>query len=107
MLDPAGLVVCGTMCNVFLVREGILVTPSVERAGVAGVMRSIVLRECASLGLGCQVRAVPAGELRAADELFVTNARIGVVPVRNLGEHAYTMNGIATRIASHIEALDA
>ena len=95
------------MCNVFLVREGALVTPSVERSGVAGVMRAIVLRECAALGLVCEVRAVPASELRAADEVFVTNARIGVVPVSHVGEHAYVMNGIATRIASHIEALDA
>ena len=58
-------------------------------------------------GCAVRVRAVPASELRAADEVFVTNARIGVVPVSNVGEHAYVMNGIATRIASHIEALDA
>src|SRR5688572_21849217 len=102
LLDSAGLLVGGTMCNVFLVTAGSLVTPSVERAGVAGVMRGIVLRECAPLGLDCEVRVVAAAELRAADEVFVTNARIGVVPVHNVGEHVFTMNGIATRIASHV-----
>jgi 4-amino-4-deoxychorismate lyase len=107
LFDSAGLLVGGTMCNVFLVTDGYVATPSVERAGVAGVLRGIVLRECGSLGLDCQVRAVAAAELRAADEVFVTNARIGVVPVRNVGEHVFTMNGIATRIASHVEALDA
>jgi len=107
LLDGAGLVVSGTMCNVFLVREGQLVTPAVERAGVAGVMRGVVLRECAALGLRSMVRAVPAAELQAADEVFVTNARIGVVPVRSVGEHVFTMKDTAVRIASHVETLDA
>jgi 4-amino-4-deoxychorismate lyase len=107
LLDASGLLVSGTMCNVFLVRQGRVITPTVERAGVAGVMRGIVLRECAKLGLDGEVRAVPAAELLAADEVFVTNARIGVVPARSVGEHVLTMNGIATRLASHVEALDA
>jgi 4-amino-4-deoxychorismate lyase len=107
LLDTAGQVVGGTMSNVFLIREGSLVTPPVDRAGVAGVLRSIVLRESGKLGLRHEVRNVPGGELRVADEVFVTNARIGVVPVRSVGEHSYTMNGITTRIAAHVEALDA
>lgn len=106
LLDSSGLVVSGTLCNVFLVRQGQLVTPSVERVGVAGVMRGIVLRECSRLGLSCEVRAVPVAELWSADEVFVTNARIGVVPVLRLGEHVWTVNH-ASRIATHVEALDA
>lgn len=107
LLDRDGLVVGGTMTNVFLARDGVIATPSVERAGVAGILRGIVLRECAALGLRADVRDVGAAELRAADEVFVTNARIGVVPVRRVGEHVYTMNAIGTRIARHVEALDA
>jgi 4-amino-4-deoxychorismate lyase len=107
LLDASGQLIGGTMCNVFLLREGRIVTPAVDRVGVAGVMRGIVLRECGVLGLRGEVRAVPAAELRLADEVFVTNARIGVVPVRSVGEHVFTMNGTATRIARHVEALDA
>jgi 4-amino-4-deoxychorismate lyase len=107
LLDAAGRVVSGTHCNVFLVVAGRLVTPSLERAGVAGVVRGIVLRECAGLGLECEVRDVPAGEIRLADEVFVTNARIGVVAVRSVGEHACTMNATVSRIAGHVDSLDA
>jgi 4-amino-4-deoxychorismate lyase len=107
LLDAAGQVVCGTMTNLFLVRGQVLVTPSVDRAGVAGIMRWLVLRECAELGLRAEVRNVPAAELRVADEAFVTNARIGVVPVRGVGEHAFTMTTTGFRIAAHLEALDA
>ena len=107
LLDTAGLVVGGTMCNVFLVSGGAIVTPPVDRAGVAGVLRGIVLRECATLGLHAGIRAVAAAELASADEIFVTNARIGVVHARSVGEHVIPMNAIAMRLAAHIETLDA
>ena len=107
LLDAAGLVVGGTMCNVFLVSGGAIITPTVDRAGVAGVMRGIVLRECAALGLQAVVRPVAAAELTTADEIFVTNVRVGVVPARSVGEHVLPMNAIALRLAAHVETLDA
>jgi 4-amino-4-deoxychorismate lyase len=107
LVDAEGQVVGGTMCNVFLVSGGEVVTPTVERAGVAGVMRGIVLRECAALGMRASVRPVAAAELAVADEIFVTNARVGVVPARSVGEHVLPMNDIAMRLAAHIEMLDA
>jgi len=107
LLDVADHVVGGTMSNVFVVRGSRLATPPVDRCGVAGVLRSIVLRECASLGIEVQTRHVAVGELAMADELFVTNARIGVVPVRWLGEHHFTMNQTGARLSAHIETLDA
>jgi len=45
--------------------------------------------------------------LHAADEVFITNARIGVVPVRRVGEHSFPMNTFARRLGAHIETLDA
>jgi 4-amino-4-deoxychorismate lyase len=107
LLDRAGQVVGGTMTNLFICRGGTMVTPRVDRAGVAGVMRGIVLRECGTLGLPVEVRPIAAAELALADEAFVTNARIGVVPVRNVGEHVFRMNEIGARLAAHIETLDA
>jgi 4-amino-4-deoxychorismate lyase len=95
------------MSNLFIVRNGEVQTPRVDRAGVAGVMRSVVLRECASLGTPAAEKMITLDDLHAADELFVTNARIGVVPVRRVGEHDYPMNSFARRLAAHIEALDA
>jgi hypothetical protein len=50
--NAAGDIVGGTMSNVFVVRAGRVSTPNVDRSGVAGVMRSMVLRECAALGIG-------------------------------------------------------
>jgi branched-subunit amino acid aminotransferase/4-amino-4-deoxychorismate lyase len=45
--------------------------------------------------------------LFAADEAFITNARIGVVPVRRVGEHSFQMNDVARQLRAHLEPLDA
>lgn len=107
MLDTGGNVVSGTMSNVFIVKSGALVTPSVERAGVAGVMRGIVLREAARLGIAAKTQRLSLDDLLGAEEVFITNARIGVVPVRSVGEHAFGMNPVCLQLRGHIEALDA
>jgi 4-amino-4-deoxychorismate lyase len=107
MLDSAGGVVSGAMSNVFLVGGGQVVTPKLDRCGVAGVMRGVVLRECAALGMAAAQGSVTLDDVFAADEVFITNARIGVVPVLRVGEHSFHMNTVARRLAAHIETLDA
>ena len=107
MTGADGNLVCGAMSNVFLVHAGRVLTPPVDRAGVAGVLRGIVLRECAALGIDAAIQALSLADLQSADEVFITNARIGVVPVRRVGEHQFRMDVITRRLASHIEALDA
>jgi 4-amino-4-deoxychorismate lyase len=103
----SGHVISGAMTNVFAVRSGKVITPPVDRAGVAGILRQVVLRECVALGIPVAEQLLSTQELESADEAFVTNARIGVVPVRRVGEHGYRMNSHALKIATHIEGLDA
>jgi 4-amino-4-deoxychorismate lyase len=102
-----GRLVSGAMSNLFLVNAGAIFTPPVDRAGVAGVLRGVVLRECQALDIEAAERDLTQEDLRSADEVFVTNARIGVVPVRRVGQHHYSMSPLSRRLASHIEALDA
>jgi 4-amino-4-deoxychorismate lyase len=107
MLDVAGSVVSGSACNVFLARDGRLTTPRLESAGVAGVLRGIVMREAPQLGIVVEERALTLDDLAAAREIFISNARVGVVPVRRVGEHGFGTFELATRLRGHIEALDA
>jgi 4-amino-4-deoxychorismate lyase len=102
-----GRLVSGAMSNLFLVTGGALRTPDVNLAGVAGVMRAVVMREAQKLGLRASECRITHQDLLAADEAFITNARIGVVPVRRLGEHHFTMFATSQRLAAHVEALDA
>jgi 4-amino-4-deoxychorismate lyase len=106
LLDAAGHVICGTMTNVFAVMAGRLYTAPLDRCGVAGVMRGVVLRQAASLGIECELRRLALAEVLAADEVFITNARIGVVPLRRVGEHSF-MSNLAPALSASIEPLDA
>ena len=107
MLDVADRVISGTSCNLFIAREGRLATPKLDTAGVAGVLRAIVLREAPKLGIIVQERALTLADLSGAHEAFITNARIGVVPVSRVGEHVFDSHELARRLRGHIEALDA
>jgi 4-amino-4-deoxychorismate lyase len=107
MTGADGRLISGAMTNLFVLRGGVLQTPPLDRAGVAGIMRGIVLRECACLGIDFAEHHLMPADLHSADEAFVTNVRIGVVPVRRVGEHLIHMNQVTQRIARHVESLDA
>ncbi|MGH8305152.1 MAG: aminodeoxychorismate lyase [Steroidobacteraceae bacterium] len=81
MFSTAGDLISGTMSNVFLVHGSKLLTPGVDRCGVAGVMRRVVLREAAGAGIEAGEARLTAADLARATELFLTNALIGVRPV--------------------------
>jgi 4-amino-4-deoxychorismate lyase len=80
--DAAGRVVEATASNLFVLRDGQLRTPSVERCGVAGVLRGLVLDLAREFGRGVEIGPLRVRDLFAADALFLTNSLLGVVPVR-------------------------
>ena len=91
MLDSDGHLVCGTRSNLFLRVGETLRTPSVERAGVAGVMRGRILAGdfADALGRKGRIEVVHMGvdALASADEVFVTNSVFGVQAIdRVLGK---------------------
>jgi len=107
LLNSDGHVVSGASCNVFIMESGRLSTPPVTRSGVAGVMRGIVLREAPRQAIAICERSFTLDEALAADAMFITNARIGVVPVKRVREHEFAMSDVVTRLRQTIEELDA
>jgi 4-amino-4-deoxychorismate lyase len=81
LLDSSGFVVGGIGCNIFGVYGTRLVTPALERCGVKGVMRRVILEAAPPSGLTAVERDLTALELLDADEVFVTNALFGIWPV--------------------------
>lgn len=107
LFSHAGRLVSGTMSNVFLVNEGRLMTPRVDRCGVAGVMRRVVLREALRCGLEASEAELDAAALARADEVFLTNARIGIWPVRALGERRLVPGPVTRQLQALVGELDA
>ncbi|HTT00990.1 MAG TPA: aminodeoxychorismate lyase [Steroidobacteraceae bacterium] len=105
LFSSSGLLVSGTMCNVFIVQEKRLLTPRLDLCGVAGVMRRAVLRAAAGSGIAAAETALGHAELDAADEIFLTNARIGVWPVRAVGARTLVPGPMTRRVQKLIESL--
>jgi 4-amino-4-deoxychorismate lyase len=84
MQDSDGNWVCGTMSNLFLRRGTLLLTPLLDRCGVAGVMRRWILQNADALSLQVGQRRIAWQDLEAADEVFMSNAIVGIRSVGSI-----------------------
>lgn len=95
MRDVDGRAVCATAANLFLVRDGRVLTPALERCGIAGVCRAWVLQQ-----LPVQVCDLDPDEVESADELFLTSSLRGILPVARLDGRRWA-TGTMTRQLQH------
>lgn len=87
-LDSNGHVIEGTKSNVVLVIDNNLVTPSLDLAGVDGLMLAYLRRCFAAERVDIHSRNVALDDVYAASELFMCNSVFGVWPVRKIVENA-------------------
>ena len=104
MVSSSGALVSGTTSNVFLVRESKLLTPSGDRCGVAGVMRQLVMEIAAAAGLSVAEARLGERDLAAAEELFLTNAVMGIRPVRELEGLRLPAGPVTRRLQEQLDA---
>jgi len=98
LLDQQGLLVEGTMSNIFLVQGMKLVTPCLAQCGVAGVMRATLIELAAGNGISTEVRSIPPDELYNAQEVFVCNSIIGIWPVLAIGNRSITTGNVTRQL---------
>ncbi|MGI9239034.1 MAG: aminotransferase class IV, partial [Woeseiaceae bacterium] len=99
-LDADGRLICGTMSNVFIVSGESIVTPSLDRCGVEGVMRRHIIELLGNDGRTVSVRDISAIDLTNADEVFLCNSQFGVLPVRRCAEHSWETHPVTRSIMS-------
>jgi aminodeoxychorismate lyase len=84
MLTTAGNLAEATSSNLFMVREGNVLTPDIGCGFLPGVTREAVIELCRELGITCTPVMAGTDVLLSADELFLTNSLIEVMPVRRI-----------------------
>ena len=84
LCNTRGLVTGGTSSNVFVVRDGVLLTPPEEDGVLPGIARRTVLEEAERLGIPNMERSLEPDSVAGADEAFLTNVVQGPVPVASL-----------------------
>lgn len=107
LLNRAGKLVEACSRNVFVVRGGMLFTPHLEAAGVAGVLRRRIMENyAAEVGVSIEESCIDFEFLSGADEVFLTNSVTGVWPVRTLiGEEGGELNFTSMAIAQRMQQL--
>ncbi len=83
-LGPGGLVSEGSGQNLFLVRDGVLVTPFLDGTSLAGITRDAVLALARDRGIPVREQHVPRESLYIADELFFTGTASEITPIRSV-----------------------
>jgi branched-subunit amino acid aminotransferase/4-amino-4-deoxychorismate lyase len=92
LLNHRGQLAEGSRTNIFFARNGILYTPAAHCGCLPGITRRIVLRLARQMGISCKMVAVGARVLQQAEEAFVTNSLLGVMPLtavdgKKIGPH--------------------
>lgn len=83
-LGPSGLVSEGSGQNLFLVRDGTVITPFLDGTSLAGITREAVLTIAEDLGYPVREQDVPRESLYVVDELFFTGTASEVTPIRSV-----------------------
>ena len=81
LLNEQGFVAECSTSNIFLVVGGKLLTPSVESGILPGVTREEVIELARGLGITARMGEIPLNDLLRADEAFITNSIIEVMPI--------------------------
>ncbi|MDH4101171.1 MAG: branched-chain-amino-acid transaminase, partial [Nitrospirota bacterium] len=81
MCNHDGYVAEGTICNIFMVKNGVVHTAPLSAGILEGVTRKLVLDAAANNGIRLEETLFTHEELYAADECFITNTTMEVMPV--------------------------
>jgi branched-chain amino acid aminotransferase len=93
LLNMAGYVTDGSGENVFVFRDGVLLTPPVQAGCLDGITRDSVMRIARDAGYEVVERNLSRLDLYTADEAFFTGTAAEVVPVREIDDRVVGHNG--------------
>jgi branched-chain amino acid aminotransferase len=111
LLNSRGKVSEASGMNLFLVRDGVLITPGVDQDILEGITRASVLELAKTMGIPTLERPVDKSELFIADEVFLSGTAAKVTPVRrventDLSADRPVMDAIRDRLTAITEGRD-
>ncbi len=99
LLDREDHVICAISANIFLVKEGRLLTPRLDRCGVRGVVRGQIL---AAFGARCEQRRILLDQFQEADEVFICNSVKGVIPITAIDEQQFGIGPVTREVQNSL-----
>jgi branched-chain amino acid aminotransferase len=102
-LDTNGNCSEATASNLFIYRDGTVLTPPLRCAALPGVTRAAVIELAHAAGMRAEERAFGLETLTSADEVFLTSSLRGIAPVSSLDGHVFG-TGTAGEITKRLMA---
>ena len=87
LLDARGMVCEGTGENLFVVKNGVIATPTFASDILGGINRLSAIEIARDLGYDLVERDISRGELYLADEIFMTGTAAELTPLREVDDH--------------------
>lgn len=100
-LDSHGHVAEGAVANIFIVRDGVLLTPSMSTDILEGITRDTVIKIAEYLKIPVKERSIDRSELYAADELFFSGSSARIWPISSVDKRTIgnvTKSGPITKL---------
>jgi 4-amino-4-deoxychorismate lyase len=97
MRDTNDEVICATACNLFIVRDGQLLTPALHNCGVAGICREWIAQKSEMREIGVSV-----ADVLAADELFLSSSLRGILPISHLETREWAVGPITRSLQQQL-----
>jgi branched-chain amino acid aminotransferase len=101
LLNTALNVADGSISNVFMVKDKQVITPPVSDGALPGVVRSILLKEF-SQDFTIIERSISSEELMLADEVFLTNALMGIKSVNKVDAKLFSSFSVASQLSASL-----
>ena len=97
LLNTASNVADGAITNVFMIKNGLIYTPPITDGALPGVVRSMLLENFHVIE-----KSISTDELLSSDEVFLTNALMGIQPVSQINEIIYYTSSSSLAIAKKL-----
>lgn len=95
-LNTKGYLCEGTMSNLFFIKDKTLFTPSLASGCLPGTRRQLILDLARSLQIPTREGLYPLSNLLSADEIFMTNALMSIMPVRQVADFSLSIFPLGT-----------
>ena len=102
LLNPQGLVAEASGENIFIVRDGEIITPPLSAGALIGITRDSVIKIARDLGIGVHEAELVRTDLYTADEVFVCGTAAEITPVREIDDRVIGEPGPLTRKVQEI-----
>jgi branched-chain amino acid aminotransferase len=97
MLNYRGYISEGTITNIFFIRDRTLCTPDIEVGILDGITRKIILDAAKEMGIAVKEGRFRREEIYSAEEAFISNTTMEVMPVAEVDDARIGTPGIITK----------